>query len=305
MSHFAAVREVALRQGGLMTRRQLYGIGLTRWMVVAEVRAGRWHRLGAQTLFVLDAAIAGDPEASRRWWAVLEVGGQAAVDGVTALQAAGLKGYEQRRLQVSVRKSGSHAHPAGVRVYETRRRGADDLVGAGLPRVRPAVAAVRGALWAPSNRQAALVMVMSVQQRLVRAAELREAFETVRRHHRRGFLRAVLADLQDGTQSMGELDFAQLCRAAGLPEPSRQVIRQGSRGRVYLDAYWDAWQVVAEIEGIHHEWESNQVGDTLRQNELTLDASAVLRVPVVALRDDPAPYLRQLEELLRQRGWRR
>lgn len=303
MPHFAAVREVALGQGGVMTRRQLYRAGLTRWMVAAEVRSGRWHRLGAQTLFVLDAAVAPEPSVSRRWWAVLEVGGQAAVDGVTALQAAGLQGYEQRPLQVSVRKSGCHANPQGVRVYETRRRDADDVVGTGLPRVRPAVAAVRGALWATSNRQAALIMIMSVQQRLVPATELSETFATVRRHHRRHYLRAVLADLADGAQSMGELDFARPCRAAGLPEPSRQVIRQGSRGRVYLDAYWDAWQVVVEIEGIHHEWESAQLSDTLRQNDLTLDA-AVLRIPVVALRDNPAPYLRQLGELLRRRGWR-
>jgi len=59
---FASVRENALAQGGVMTRRQLYGTGLTRWMVEAEVRAGRWHPLGSQTLFVLDAAVCPDPE---------------------------------------------------------------------------------------------------------------------------------------------------------------------------------------------------------------------------------------------------
>ncbi len=286
-----------------MARRQLYRAGLTRWMVTAEVRAGRWHRLGPQTLFVLDAAVAPDRDSTRRWWAVLEVGGQAAVDGVTALQAAGLQGFDQPQLQVSVRKSGCHAGPPGVRVYETRRRGADDLVGVGLPRVRPVMAAVRGALWAATNRQAALVLIMSVQQRIVPALELITEFQTVRRHHRRNYLRAVLADLADGAHSMGELDFARLCRAAGLPEPSRQVIRRGGRGRVYLDAYWDDWQVVAEIEGVHHEWESSQLGDTLRHNDLTLDSAAVLRIPVVALRDAPAPYLRQVAELLRRRGW--
>ena len=62
--------------------------------------------------------------------------------------------------------------------------------------------------------------------------------------------------------------------------------------------------MVAEIEGIHHEWETNQIGDTLRQNDLTLTEAAVLRIPVVGLRDCAAPYLEQLRTLLRRRGWR-
>jgi very-short-patch-repair endonuclease len=72
--------------------------------------------------------------------------------------------------------------------------------------------------------------------------------------------------------------------------------------RCYLDAYWDRWKVIAEIEGIHHEWETNQISDTMRQNELTL-TDVVLRIPVVGLRDCPAPYLDQLRALLRRRGW--
>jgi len=286
-----------------MTRRQLYRMGLTRWMVEAEVRAGRWHRLGSQTLFVLDAAVCPDPELARRWWAVLEVGRHAAIDGVSALQHAGLQGFTQPLIQVSVSKSGYYGRPSGVRVYETRRRTPDDVISLGLPRVRPAVAAVRGALWATSNRQAALILIMSVQQRIVTAADLCAALGAVRRHHRRRFLSAVLMDIADGVHSMGELDFARLCRAARLPEPDRQVIRRSGRGRAYLDAYWDAYAVVAEIEGIHHEWESNQVADTLRQNELTLSADAVVRIPVVGLRDCPDPYFAQLRKLMRRRGW--
>ena len=305
MSHpsFDRIRPFARQQGGVVTRRQLYRADWTRAMVRAEVRAGRWHRLGPQTLFVLDAAAASDPDLARRWWAVLEVGGQAALDGVSALQHAGLRGFDHPDLQVSVGKSGFHHRPKGVRVYETRRRRPEDLVSHGLPRVRPAVAAVRAALWAQSNRQAALVLIMTVQQRIATAADISAALDSVVRHRRRRFLGAVLADISAGVQSMGELDFARMCRLAGLPEPDRQVVRRGPRGRVYLDAYWDEFNVVVEIEGVHHEWESNQVGDTLRQNDLTLMSAAVLRIPVVGLRDQPGPYLDQLRTLLSRRGW--
>ena len=122
-------------------------------------------------------AVCPDPELARRWWAVLEVGRHAAVDGVSALQHAGLRGFSQALLQVSVNKSGYYGRPSGVRVYETRRRTPDDLISLGLPRVRPAVAAVRGALWATSNRQAALILIIRVQQRIVPAAELGAAWK--------------------------------------------------------------------------------------------------------------------------------
>lgn len=114
----------------------------------------------------------------------------------------------------------------------------------------------------------------------------------------------MTADLSCGVQSMGELDFARLCRRTGLPEPSRQVVRRGPQGRVYLDAYFDDEGVVVEIEGIQHEAESQQLGDTLRQNALTLDGDAVLRIPVVAFRADPRPFLAQLATLLARRGVR-
>ena len=299
---FVRIFPVALAQAGVVSRRQLYAAGLTRGMVTAELRGGRWHRLGRQSLFVLDAALSPHPDLARAWWAVLEVQGGAALDGVSALQVAGLTGFDTELVQVSVHKSDHYCRPRGVRVYETRRRRPADLVGSGLPRVRPEIAAVRAALWATTNRQAALVLIMTVQQRLASAAQLAEVFETVRRHQRRKFLLAVLGDISDGVQSMGELDFARLCRNARLPEPSRQAVRRGARGRVYLDAYWDEWNVVVEIDGVHHEWETNQIADTLRQNELTLAADAVLRIPVVGLRDCPEPYLRQLAALLRSRG---
>ncbi|MGH3423844.1 MAG: hypothetical protein ACRDO8_03890, partial [Nocardioidaceae bacterium] len=301
----ALVRDRAETQQGVMSRSQLYALGLTRAEVRAEIGAGRWHRLGRQTVFVLDRATIENPPLAKFWWAVFEVGADAAIDGVSALIAAGLEGYRQDVIQVSVSKSERYSRPKGVRVYETRRRQPGDVVGAGLPRVHPYVGAVRGALWAQTRRQAALVLIMTVQQRLARAVDVTEAFGAVRRHRWRRFLRAVLADVTDGVQAMGELDFARACRRRGLPEPDRQQVRKGRGGRVYLDVRWTRWGVVAEIEGIQHEWASAQIPDTLRQNDVTIDGDALLRVPVLGFRDRPDPYLDQVEAMLRKAGWSR
>lgn len=283
------VRQLAARQHGVVSRQQVYVLGVTRWAVTAEVRAGRWKSLGRQTLLVL-AVESPTPRLADFYRAVFEVGADAAIDGVSALQAAGLAGYDETAVPVSVSKGSRFSRPAGVHVHETRRRRREDLVGIGLPRVRAHVAAVRGSLWARTNRQGALVLVMAVQQRIARVPDIADAFQAVKRHRRRGFLLAVLRDIADGAQAMGELDFARLCRRRGLPKPDRQVVRRGRDGRVYLDVFWDRWR-------------SSQIHDTIRQNDLTVEGESVLRVPVVGLRDCPDTYLEQLEALLRRSGW--
>lgn len=63
------------------------------------------------------------------------------------------------------------------------------------------------------------------------------------------------------------------------------------------------WGVVAEIEGVQHEWAAQQVPDTLRQNDLTVGGDAVLRIPVLGFRDCPDPYLDQVAAMLRRAGW--
>jgi very-short-patch-repair endonuclease len=286
---------LAANQDGVISRRQLYALGLTRWQVKAQLRADRWRSHGRQTIAVHTGRLDGPAQ----WWrAVWEVGADAALDGVTALQAAGLDGFHAPVLQVSVSRGSRYSKLAGVRVYETRRRKPEDVLDHGLPRVRPEIAAVRAALWAVSNRQAALLWLMPIQQRILGAEALSEAFASVKRHRRRSFLRTVLADLVNGVQSMGELDFARMCRARGLPEPTRQVVRRGPDGRIYLDVYWDQWGVVVEIEGAQHLDPAMAISDALRQNHLFVHGDGVLRIPVIGLRLEPDAFMNQVARLL-------
>ncbi len=114
------------------------------------------------------------------------------------------------------------------------------------------------------------------------------------RSPRRAFLHAVIRDVCDGVHSLGELDFARLCRARGLPEPSRQVVRVQRDGRVYLDVAWDGLGLVIEIDGGHHGLALNPVDDALRQNEVVLSASRVLRIPVIGLRLNADAFMDQV-----------
>ena len=188
-------------------------------------------------------------------------------------------------------------------MHETRRRQAGDVIESGVPRVRPEIAAIRAALWARSDRQAALLLAMSVQQRIVEPSGLREATETVIRHRRRRLIRAVVEDVADGAHSLGELDFARLCRRARLPAPERQVVCALPTGRAYLDCEFSRYGCVVEIDGAGHIAPGDQLSDALRQNELTIGTRRVLRIPLLGLRVAEETFMAQVRRLLMSAGW--
>jgi very-short-patch-repair endonuclease len=297
----AAAERLAEDQCGVLSRRQVYALGISRWQVRAQVEARRWRRTGRQTVATRTGALSVE---QRRWVAVLETCPSAALAGVTALQAAGLSSITEDVLHVIAPKSSRPRRAPGVHVHESRRFREVDVLTNGVRRVRVPVAVVQAALWAVSDRQAALFVVTSVQQRLVRVADVAEALTTVRRHKRRRLLLQLVADIADGAQSLGELDLTAALRRRGLPPPTRQVVRQLSGGRVYLDAEWEQYRLRLEIDGAQHEEVEGRLDDACRDLELAADGGGPVRVPLLALRLDEDAVLVRLEAVLRARGWR-
>lgn len=291
---------------------QIRGLGITTAQMRAELDAERWRAMGRCTLAV---ARPGPADRVDWWLAVLECAPRcaagdiprAALAGITALQAAGLRGItDDGLIHVAAPKSSRPLPPsAGVRVHETRRWRDDDVLDSGILRSRPEVAAVQAALWARSDREASLYLVASVQQRLTSGDAVSAVLERVRRDRRRSLLRTVVNEIRDGVQSLNELDFAALCRRRGLPEPDRQVLVTHPGGRAYLDVRWRRWRVVVEIDGIGHLQPDRWIDDSLRHNEIVLAGDVVLRVPSLGLRIDPEPHLAAVERALRQAGWSR
>lgn len=286
---------IAVEQYGVLSRRQLYAAGITRGEIRGHVRAGRWQLVGDQSVCLHSGPI---DEQGLMWAAVFQGGPRAHLDGASALIAGGLKKFTWERIRVSVPRGARVRRTERFEIRQTRRWSASDLVTGGIPRSTPAIAAIRAGLWAKSDKQAALVLTMAVQQGLVPSEELAHELLTVRRDRRRLFLHAVVNDLLDGARSLGEIDFVAECRRRGLPPPEQQVLRQDSQQRYYLDLYWPALGVVVEIDGIHHTWAQNIVGDALRQNRLALDGDIVLRLPLLGLRMDPDAFFAQIAEAL-------
>lgn len=287
----ARARAIADERGGVLSRADLREIGADRRFVARQVTAGRWRVHGRQTIAVHAGPLEAD---GHRWRAVHEVGASL-LDGVTALQVAGLSGITEEVLHVSVHHLAQAPVVDGVRVHKVSRRTDGELDLAVPPRTPPALAALRAAQWAVSDAQAALFLVAPVQQRLVTGAQLRTAREQYLGRRRRALLDTLLDDIVDGAQSLGELDFAAMCRARRMPAPERQVVRQGPKGRVYLDVRWRCGLVV-EVDGRQHVEGVASVSDMLRQNSVSLTRDMVLRIPLLGLLLEADAFLDQVEQ---------
>lgn len=296
----AAAGKLAKAQGNVVSRRQLYAVGLTRSEVRAEILAHRWKRRGSQCVQV------GDPDQTTdHWVALLEVGPAAVLDGVSALLVAGLRTIRADQIHVAVPQGGWLRRPSGVAVHETRRLREEDVIrDGGLPRTKPATAAVHASLWARSDPEAALFIVAPVQQRLVSVADLSEAIALVKRNKRRRLLHGLLADVAGGVESIGEREFAAACRRRGFPTPTRQVARRLPSGRVVYDTVWEDYDLEVEIDGAQHLDAALASGDMLKQNAAALSGKVVLRIPNFAFRANPEPFLDQMEAVFRARGWK-
>jgi very-short-patch-repair endonuclease len=236
---------------------------------------------------------------------VFQGGPRACLDGASALVASGLDRFTVERHRVSVPRGARIRRTKLYDIRQTRRWAADDLAATGIRRTRPDVAGVRAALWAVSDRQATYLLTLVVQQGLATAEQLGSQALRIRRDRRRRLVHSTILDLLDGARSLGELDVVRELRRRGLPPPTRQVLRRDGANRYYLDLYWEEYGLVVEVDGIHHAWADNVVGDALRQNSLVIASDRVLRLPLLGLRLEPDAFYDQIEEALVAGGWRR
>ncbi len=278
----AFVAREADAYGGVLSRRMLRALGVDRHAVAREVAGDRWRVHGHQTVAVHSQPLG----APALWWrAVWETGHRiAALDGVSALLAAGVAGYDESLVHISVPDACTPERSGGVRVHRVDRRPDEVITTRGVPRVAPAIAAIRAAHWAASDRQAALLLALPVQQGVVSGPQLVKAANLVGGRRRRALVLTLVGDIADGARSLGELDFAAMCRRRGLPTPDRQVLRRRSSGRIYLDVGWSEGRLALEIDGSQHYSGLSVMRDNLRQNDVTIAGDRVLRIDLLGLR---------------------
>jgi hypothetical protein len=295
----AAAQRSCTGLDSVATMADLRGAGWSDSAVRAQLAARRWQRHGRTVV------LHGGPPtpAEHRHIVLLNCGERALLTAFTAAEINGLHGWERPSVHVLV--------PAGTRVREAlgpvRLHYAGDwsrveaVPGRRLHRCAPALVLAASTFAHP--RRACGLLAEGVQQRIATADQLRAALDRAPRTRHRRLLQAALDDIGQGAHAMSEIDFARLCRNAGLPAPTRQAVRVESGGRRrYLDAEWirrDGRRVVVEVDGALHLSPRRWWDDQLRQNELVIADDIVLRFPSVVVRTNPDEVVGQLRRALR------
>lgn len=240
----------------------------------------------------------------QRWSAALiTVGPRAMLTAFTAAEYQGLRGWTRDEVHVLAPLGVAQPDPGviPVRVHRTRSwYAASDKRLLRCERLAPAL--VRAASTFSTPRPPCGLLAAGVQQGLVSPGELDSALTAAPKTRHRKALIAAVRDIAGGSQALSEIDFVRLCRAHGLPEPVRQLVRVDGAGlRRYLDASWrraDGRLVVVEIDGALHLSPRRWWQDQLRQNELMLADALVLRFPSVVVRTEPSLVIAHLRRAL-------
>lgn len=278
------------------------GAARVRW----HVDSGRWQRPRRGVI----VAHSGPLDAEQRLWVdLLSAGGEgdAVLAGLTAASLDGLRGFEPTVTYVLVPHERRPRAKPGILLRRSGHLGPEHVHPARMPpRTRLPRSLIDAASWAPGDDRARAVLAAGVQQRLVRPADLRATLELLPRVHRRRLITRTLDDIAGGAEALSELDFARLLGRFGLPQPTRQGVRRDhQRRRRWLDAVFERWRLVVEIDGRWHMEAATWWADMLRDNEITVDGYRVLRFPAHVVREQPELVARQITAALRVAGWRR
>jgi len=241
----------------------------------------------------------------RLWCAALACGPGAFLAGATAAAADGLR---QAGFVIDVLIPLSRRvirPPIGVVVRRSSVLPACDLHRMGHPpRTRTARSIVDAAQWLASTNAARALIAEAFRRRMVSIDDVLGVLDRLPRAKRRAWIRQVALDASAGAHSLAELDYGQVCRSAGLPQPTRQSVRVDARGgRRYLDVHYEEWRVHVEIDGGHHLEPAVWWADMKRQNELWIAGERVLRFPAWAIRERPNEVIAQVRAALRAAGW--
>jgi hypothetical protein len=299
LGHHAALSIPRTVDDRVLTTLELSNRGWTRGQIRAQLDARRWQRHGR-------AIVAHNGPLSRGEQmrvALINCGPRSILTSLTAAELLGLKGWLRPEIHVLV-PAGARVSPAlspAVRVHYVARW--DEVRALGRRRIQELPQALMVAVADLVNPRSAVgLLAAAVQQGMLRAVHLRRVLDEQSNLRNQRLLKTCVDDIAQGSQALSEIDFVALCRRARLPPPRRQAVRTFRGRRRYLDAEWDlpdGRTLVAEVDGALHLVAQRWWDDQLRQNDLTLSGSLVLRFPSIVLRTEPELVVRQLRRALR------
>lgn len=278
------VAEIARRQHGVVSIRQLRSAGLSDDAVLGRVRAGRLHRvyrgvyavghragsLEAQWIAAVLAtgAIGGVRDEERSGTTTILDHWGAAVSYRSAAVLWGLLPGTEATVDVSVRGNGGKAKRPGIRVHRHISLAPDVVtLRKGIPVTNPArtIADLRRASLGAES--------------LISPRELRRAIRQAE------VLGLPLGDDVTGDRTRSDLEraFLRLCRRYGLPEPEVNI----RIGPHLVDFLWRRRRLVVETDGYaYHRGKAAFEDDRARDLDLRARGFDVLRLAENQIEED-------------------
>lgn len=285
---------VAARQASLVTRGQLYALGLGRGAIEHRRATGRLHRVHRGVFLVGAPPL---PPLGREVAALLACGADATLSFGSALACWGLARTTPRAVHVTIPGLNRLRHPGIVVHTSTCMPPSDVRRHLGLPITGPGRTIIDVA-----SSLAARDVRWLVEEALVRRLlTLEELAATVDRHPRRrgaGRVRRVVdEDLAQPrrTRSEAERRLLDLIRTAALPEPQVNARVAGFE----VDLHWPDARVVVEVDGFgFHASRAAFERDRRRDAELQARGWRVVRLTWRRIHGEPEATVALLRRTL-------
>ena len=291
-----AVAVAAARLHGVITREQLFAIGLNPRQVDHLLNNGRLHPLHRAVYAVGHTRLA--PDAHLRA-ALLACGPTAFLSHRTAAGVLGLRPLALTAIEVTIPGPKANKRP-GLIVHRTTSaphrhelRKESELRLSSVPRLLVELAPVE------TEHELERLVVQANRRNLLNIDRVKAALQ---RHSRRpgiGKLAAVLADYMPRPDRKSGLERAfdrLLAENRDIPEPLRNV-----RWGVWeLDCYWPEQRVALELDGRnYHDALANMERDRFKDAKLLAANIRPMRVTDRRFEADPEGVLADLRDVLR------
>lgn len=289
------VARLATIQQGVVARRQLLLLALTRHQVQDRIDSGRFHPIHPGVY-----AIGHRKLTLKGYWmaAVLACGPDALLSHRFALAVWEVQTAESGLIHVTLPWGLQKPGPKGVRVHLARGLlDIDVAVVDGIPVTSLARSVLDHASVATVQRTRAVLEKIERMGRLI-GRELDDVLDRNPNHRGTKRVRAALSEIEGPapwTQSELEDRFLALIRAAGLPEPELNVLVEGE----LVDALWRDQKLVVEVDGWgYHRSREQFETDRRRDAKLQVAGYRVIRLTQQRIDTEPRAVAAQLLALL-------
>lgn len=282
---------LAMRQHGIVSRRQLVDAGLGARTIQRRVEAGRLRRLHRGVY-----AYGGGPSTRPGTWlaAVLAHGDDALLSHSSAAELWGLR--RPKAGPVDVTSHEGHRGRAEIRLHQGGVHRAERKVKDRIP-ITSVARTLLDLAEEVDFRELERAWEEADRLGLLQLGEIELACERAYGRHALKPIRRLLADARAATFTRSPLEdrFAAFCRELGLPAPATNALVLGHE----VDAYWPAHRLIIELDGFaYHAHRAAFERDRARDAALQAGGYHVVRLTHRRLEEEASTVAAELREFL-------